>query len=642
MAGACPYIGPICRMRIVLFSLFRGIIMSFINQKTLVRYAGGFVNVRTHFLLMTGLWWRRKRTFFIFEDKEYSYWETRLQARRFARFFLAERKKLVDAGKLGKKERMAIAIYQENNPEYLFAYFGAALANCIVFAVNTGFRGEILSGLLNQSKSALIITDPVSVGEVLRIMPEVAAFGKGDIYLSEKPEKAVDPAIKDLGEAVEKAQSVKADGYRLSIINTSPMIVIYTSGMTGLPKGVPCTHIKLFGAGLVTEMRIRLNKHDRGYISMPLFHSNAHYIGIMPLMLAGGSFVLKRKFSASAFEEDMLKYGVTYLNYVGQPLHYIIAALEKKYGSGDAVEKALAKHPNNRFKKAHGNGASVVDRKKLMRYLNMYHIYELYGSTEAPITTANKPGDPIESVGQISDAVVILNEEGNPCPPGKVDAEGKLLNYEEAVGEICKKMPKENVFFDGYFDNAKASESKFRGGYFHSGDLGHVRIANGKRYMFFNGRTDDWIRKDGENFSAENVLHYAQLLPGVSEAIAFGAPCEVSDEKVMIVIQMDKGKKFDSQAAYDYFMRQQKEGGMDPKWMPDYIRVIDAFPVTTTQKIVVRPFKKQSFDMTASSDLEVYFRRRGDTTYHRLDKKLFEEVKKDFEKTGRLSFLCLN
>jgi len=80
---------------------------------------------------------------------------------------------------------------------------------------------------------------------------------------------------------------------------------------------------------------------------MPLFHSNAWYIGILPQMIVGGSFVLKRRFSASAFEEDMLAQGVTFLNYVGQPLHYIIDALERKYGSGEAVEAALAKHPRN-------------------------------------------------------------------------------------------------------------------------------------------------------------------------------------------------------------------------------------------------------------------------------------------------------
>jgi len=616
-----------------------GVVMSVINQKMLVRYGVGFLNIRFHFLLMTGLWWRRNRTFFIFEGKAYTYGETRDQAQRFARLFLAERKKRVEAGTLGKKDRMAIAIYQENNPAFIFSHFGAALANCVVFAVNTGFRGETLSGVINQSGAAILITDPIHLDELMKAMPFISAQGTSDVYLSEKSPDPVDPAIRNLDDAVDKAQSVDAHRYFLPIANTSPMIVIYTSGTTGLPKGVPCTHIKLYGAGLWTQMRIRLNKNDRGYISMPLFHSNAHYVGIMPLLLVGGSFVLKRKFSASAFEEDMLKYGVTYLNYVGQPLHYIITALEKKYGSDEAVEMALANHPDNRFQKAHGNGASVVDRKKLKRYLNMHHIYELYGSTEAPITTANKPGDPIESLGRIPGSVVILDEKGKPCPPGRVDAEGALVNYDEAVGEICKKMGKENVFFDGYHGNAKATEQKFREGYFHSGDLGHVRVVNGRRYLYFNGRTDDWIRKDGENFSAENVLHYAQLLPGASEAIAFGAPCEVSDEKVMIVVQMEEGKTFDPRAAYDHFMHQQQNGGMDPKWMPDYIRIIEAFPVTTTQKIIVRPFKKQNFNLAETPGMEIYFRRRGDTSYHRMTPELFQEVKNDFEKTGRLSVL---
>ena len=77
-------------------------------------------------------------------------------------------------------------------------------------------------------------------------------------------------------------------------------------------------------------------------------------------------------------------------------------------------------------------------------------------------------------------------------------------------------------------------------GIYHSGDLGHIRVIDGKRYLYFNGRTDDWIRKDGENFSAENVLHYAQEMPGVDCAIAYGAPCDVSDENVMVTVQLKK------------------------------------------------------------------------------------------------------
>ncbi|MCP4575285.1 MAG: AMP-binding protein, partial [Deltaproteobacteria bacterium] len=182
----------------------------------------------------------------------------------------------------------------------------------------------------------------------------------------------------------------------------TPLVVIYTSGTTGAPKGVPCTHMKLIGAGIVTNTRIHLKKSDRGYICMPLFHSNAWFIGILPLIMAGGSFFLKPRFSASAFEKDILEHGVTYMNYVGQPIHYILIALEKKHGGPEGVEKTLSHHPANRFRLAHGNGAPPVDREKLRRYLGMEHVYELYGSTEAAITTTNQPGDPIDSLGVVS------------------------------------------------------------------------------------------------------------------------------------------------------------------------------------------------------------------------------------------------
>ena len=86
----------------------------------------------------------------------------------------------------------------------------------------------------------------------------------------------------------------------------------------------------------------------------------------------------------------------------------------------------------------------------------------------------------------------------------------------------------------------------------------------------------------------------------------------------MTTIQMRENAAFDPQQAFDALMAQQKTGGMDPKWMPDYIRIIDAFNVTSTQKILVRPFKQQHFNLEKHPDMVVYHRQRGDTTYHRL------------------------
>jgi fatty-acyl-CoA synthase len=618
--------------------------MKKINLKTIIRKFLWFVNFSTMIkATMHWLWFRRNRTFFIFEGREYTYKDVYELSRRYARFFLSQRKKLVDGGKLDKNERLSFGVYMDNNPEFLFASFGAGLSNSVLFAINSGFRGETLAKVMDQARINFLIINENTLKEVDSIINNVEVIGREDVYFVGDKKDFASTEFHPLEDAIGNAQKVEISANdRVKVDNFSPVIVIYTSGTSGLPKGVPCTHIKLFGAGFVVQSAVRLNKNDRGYISMPLFHSNAWYIGILPQMIVGGSFVLKRRFSASAFEEDMLTYGVTFLNYVGQPLHYIIDALERKYGSGEAIEAALATHSQNKFRKAYGNGATVTDRIKLKRYLGMKHIYEIYGSTEAVITTANLPGDPVDSVGQVDSSIRILNEEDKECEPGIVDAKGALKNYDKAVGEICRKVGENNLRFEGYFGNAGATNQKFRNGWYHSGDLGHVRIVNGKRCMFFNGRTDDWIRKDGENFSAENVLNFAQNLPCVDCAIAYGAPCEVADEKVMITVQLKDSADFNPDEVYQWFIKQQKEGGMDPKWMPDYIRVIDKFTVTDTQKIIVRPFKRENFNLENLPAMRIYFRRRGDNTYHPLTPEEFRKIKQEFRINGREMILTAN
>jgi fatty-acyl-CoA synthase len=578
--------------------------------------------------------------FFIFEGREYTYREVYQQSRRYARFFLSVRKKLVDNGKMDKNKRLSFGVYMDNTPEFLFASFGAGLSNSILFAINSGFRGETLAKVMDQAQIAFLIINESTLKEVGDIIKNVQVISPENVYAIGDKKSFQSKGFQSLEDAVEEAQRVTVSGsYLVKVDNFSPVIVIYTSGTSGMPKGVPCTHIKMVGAGFVVQSAVHLNKNDRGYISMPLFHSNAWYIGILPQMIVGGSFVLKRRFSASAFEEDMLVHGVTFLNYVGQPLHYIIDSLERKYGSGEAIEAALAKHPRNKFRSAYGNGATVNDRIKLKRYLGMGHIYEIYGSTEAVITTANRPGDPIDSVGRVDSSIRILDEEGRECVPGITDASGALTNYDKAVGEICRKVGENNLRFEGYFGNTGATSQKFRDGWYHSGDLGHIRIVNGKRYMFFNGRTDDWIRKDGENFSAEDVLAYAQNIPAVDCAIAYGAPCEVSDEKVMITVQLKDGVAFEPDKVYAWFIKQQEEGGMDPKWMPDYIRIIKSFPVTDTQKIMVRPFKRENFNLEGNPGMQIYFRQRGNNTYRQLTLDEFGKIKEAFRLNGRETIL---
>jgi len=583
---------------------------------------------------------RRNRPFLLFEGRTYTYGEVADQAARYACLFRAARKDRRSDRRVGPGEQLAIGMYQENTPEFVFAFFGAALSGDVLFGINTGHRGETLANCIKQARITLVLADPTRLPMVEGVLPLVEGFRREDLLLVDGAEEGAEGKVRTVEEALAACGAGTESRRRKRTDLFSPLIVIYTSGTTGAPKGVPLSHFKIVAAGLITRRRLRLTRKDRGYVTMPLFHANSWYLGILPVLMAGGSFVLKRRFSASAFEEDILEYGATFMNYVGQPLHYILHALEGKYGGGEAVETALARHPRNRFRIAHGNGASPLDREKFVRYLGMEHIYEAYGSTEAPVTTVVFPGDLAGSVGRLRDRkVVILNERDEPCPPGVTDDQGRLRNYEEAVGEIAKKINRDNIFFDRYVNNPEASDKKFRGGYFRSGDLGHIRIAGGKRYLYFNGRTDDWIRKDGENFSAENVLEFALKLPNVELAAAYGVPCEVSDEKVMIAVKPKEGTSFDPKASFAWFMQQQKDSGMDPKWMPDYVRIVDAFAVTQTQKIVSRPLKSENFNIERHPDMRVYFRQRGDDTFRPLTAEHFSEIRNHFVKTGREGLL---
>ncbi len=585
--------------------------------KSIVRHGLWFVTVGRLFARRAKSRRLRDKVFFIFEGREFTYHQTWVEATRYAGWFEQLRAQRVEAGDLAADAPLLVGIYQENSPEFVFAFFGAALTGAVIFGLNTGFRGPTLATMINQAGLHVVLTDANYQPELERIQDTLESLAPDDIVRTDTGEP--------IGQQTTPRQAARS---------SDPLIVIYTSGTTGAPKGVMCPHIKLIGAALMTWRRIGLRRSDRGYVCMPMFHSNAWFLGIMPMLFVGGSFVMTRRFSARGFETDLLAHQITYMNYVGQPIHYILAALEKHYGDGDAVTAALAADPRNAFRIAHGNGATPTDRTKLVRYLGMEHIFELYGSTEAAINTVVKPGDPIDSVGAMKANTLILNEAGAQCPPAEYDEQGRVTNYDQAVGEIVAKIGRNNVFFDGYHNNAKATDGKFRDGYFRSGDLGHVRIVNGKRYLYFDGRTDDWIRKDGENFSAENVAHFAGEHPDVAIAVAYGAPHPVADEAVMIAVQLTEGAAFDPQATFDRFAAQRDTGGLDPKWFPDYIRVVEQFETTRTQKVLIRPLKRGHFVSQAPGE-QLFYRARGDETYHPLTAEALASIRQEFDSNGR-------
>jgi fatty-acyl-CoA synthase len=234
--------------------------------------------------------------------------------------------------------------------------------------------------------------------------------------------------------------------------------------------------------------------------------------------------------------------------------------------------------------------------------------------------------------------VKILNERGEECPPAALGPDGKITNYADAVGEICR-VAEDTGLFQGYFDNPNADQSKYRGGVYHSGDLGHILDRDGTRFLFFDGRTDDWIRKDGENFSAQQVARLIQEHPDVQLAAAYGVPCAVSDELVMVALKLRDGARFDPKAFFDFCDGQVSHGSMDRKWFPDFVRLVDEFEYTQTQKVLVRNLKKVHFCRRRLPAEPLYWRRRDDKAYRPLTADDYENLRGEFARAEKLELL---
>ncbi len=155
-----------------------------------------------------------------------------------------------------------------------------------------------------------------------------------------------------------------------------------------------------------------------------MFHSNGLFTGFAPTLIAGGTMALRRKFSASGFVEDVRKFQATYFNYVGKPLTYILAT------------QARADDADNTLKFVFGNEAADLDIARFSARFGV-EVKDGYGSTETGAAISRTDDMPAGALGVAAEGTLVLDAEtGSECPPAEFDAEGRLLNSEQAIGEI--------------------------------------------------------------------------------------------------------------------------------------------------------------------------------------------------------------
>ena len=202
-------------------------------------------------------------------------------------------------------------------------------------------------------------------------------------------------------------------------------------------------------------------------------------------LAAAAPIATRQRFSASATLPDLRRHGATVLTYTGKVLNYILSVPEAPDDAEVPLRLAL------------GNEASLSDIKAFARRFGCA-VRDSYGSTEGMIIIRRDPSMPDGALGSAADTVKVIDPDTmRECPPLAVGADGRSTNLEEAVGEIVETAP--STGFEGYYKNPVATSTRFRNGWYWSGDLGY-RDDDG--WFYFAGRSNEWLRVDGENFAA--------------------------------------------------------------------------------------------------------------------------------------------
>jgi fatty-acyl-CoA synthase len=435
-----------------------------------------------------------------------------------------------------------VGVLLENTPFFSSVLVAAGMTGIVPVGLNPVRRGAALHRDIDHADCQLVLADTNSAGTL------------GDIDHINVDSASWADEVAAHRDAEIRFQAAAPDDL---------FMLIYTSGTSGNPKAVMCSHGKVAIAGVTMTDRFGLGPSDVCYASMPLFHSNAVLVGWAVALACQGSMVLRRKFSASGFLPDIRHYGATYANYVGKPLSYVLATPERP---DDA---------DNPLRSVYGNEGAPADIDRFAARFGC-RVIDGFGSTEGGIAIGRTPDTPDGALGPIPDGVEIIDvDTGEPCPVGVV---GELVNVTGAGR------------FEGYYNDPEANAQRMAGGIYHSGDLAYRDDAG---YAYFSGRLGDWLRVDGENLGTAPIERVLARHPDVTEVAVYAVPDPAVGDQVMAALVLASGAEFDTDN-FRAFLAEQTDLG--PKQWPSYVRVGTNLPRTATYKVLKRQLSAEGLD----------------------------------------------
>jgi acyl-CoA synthetase (AMP-forming)/AMP-acid ligase II len=441
-----------------------------------------------------------------------------------------------------------VATLLENRPEYVIHKLALNSIGACCVPINPDYRTGEITYLVDHSEPDVILT----LGSRERQMREALANSahKSPIIVSEE---FADPLAK---------ASRPAEGGQL--VPETPASILYTSGTTGRPKGCVLSHgYEVASGAWYASLRglASLRPRDRIYNPLPLYHVNSAVVSLMGAILTGNCQIQPDRFRPQRWWREVAETRATIVHYLG-----VIAPLLLNQPPGEEE-----RHHNVRF----GIGAGIEPQLHLPFERRFgFPLIEVWGMTEM----VRVLGDNFEprQVGTRAFGRTVPGIEVRVVDDGDHDAAdgqpGEMLVRHSAA------TPRRG-FFSGYLKDDAATESVWRGGWFHTGDV-VWRGADGM--LHFVDRKKNIIRRSGENIAAAEVEAVLLTHPDVQQAAVMAVKDELREEEVFACVVL-KRKVPDREAATALFQHCYER--LAYYKAPGWIHVVDTLPTTGTQKI---------------------------------------------------------
>lgn len=454
-----------------------------------------------------------------------------------------------------------VAIICGNKPEIMQLVLGAAWIGAVSVPINAASRGFQLQHMLSNSGAKILAIEAELIDALDGL--DFSALPLERIWLIGTPKEP--PAGKPI--LIDPLPAATVPAPAATIAPGDLFTILYTSGTTGLSKGVCCPHAQYFWWALYTGWQLGVRDGDVLHTPLPLFHTNALNCFFQAL-LHGATQVAEPKFSVSGFWPALEKSGATVTYLLGAMVPMLLSRAPSPAEKAHKVRVALAPGVPGNYH------AEFTERTGVI-------LLDGYGSTESNLIIASyvddrKPGTMGKLVPGMEARIVDDNDEEVP---------------DGTPGELILRSDCPFAFATGYFAMPEKTVEAWRNLWLHTGDR-VVRDPDG--YYRFMDRMKDAIRRRGENISSFEVEQVLIRHPAVALAAIFPVSSDLAEDEVMAAIILKDGA-----SATEEEMVRFCEGKMSYFAIPRFVEFVDSLPRTENGK--VQKFKLRERGRTAAT-----------------------------------------